>query len=95
LQARLLAAYDTAGIKYENKFPEYKPHVTLAWAEDNIEEHRIPTVEWGAHEMVLWGGDEGDRRVIVTFPFSLKTAAMSKRVASRYLGKFWPSGSPP
>lgn len=84
-RANLAAAFDTAGVAYNNKFPDYSPHVTLSYADEMIEEMRIPTVEWGAHEVVLWGGDDGDRKIIVTFPFSLETVhEAGVRVASRY-----------
>lgn len=95
LQQNLKASLKEAGVGFSDKFPEYKPHVTLAWANDNIEDKRIPTVEWGAHELVLWGGDEGDRKLIITFPFSLKVASMPKRVIARYVGKSSLRGSPP
>ena len=95
LQQNLKESLNAAGVPFEDKFPEYKPHVTLAWNATAIDDKRIPTVEWGAHELVLWGGDEGDRRVVITFPFSHKTAALSKRVGARYVGKSPPWGSPP
>jgi 2'-5' RNA ligase len=87
LQAKLRASYDAAGIEYSKRFPEYKPHVTLSYSEKEVEERRIPTVEWGAHECVLWGGDEGDRRLIMSFPFSIETLPppIEERVAQRYI----------
>lgn len=94
MRVKLCASYDEAGVAYDKKFPEYKPHVTLGWADAEIEERRIPTVEWGAHELVLWGGDSGDRRVILTFPMSLKITA-SRRVVARYVGKSLLRDSPP
>ena len=75
----LKQAFDEAGVDYSKKYPVYKPHVTLSYAKEPIQGIEIPTVEWGAHELVLWGGDSGDRRLIVNLPFSLKD-----RVASRY-----------
>jgi hypothetical protein len=95
LQQNLKASLQAAGVEFEDKFPEYKPHVTLAWADDNIEDKRIPIVEWGAHELVLWGGDDGDRKLIITFPFSLKVASLPKRVLARYVGKSSLRDSPP
>lgn len=91
LRENLVEALDEAGVEFNNKFPEYKPHVTLAYAPEAIEEFRIPTIEWGAHEIVMWGGDEGDGRLTVTFPLALKApkavaaAALSQRVAERFM----------
>lgn len=83
LRDALWAALDDAGIEYNKKFPEFKPHVTLAYApeeevsqllagDDDELESEFPLVEWGAHELVLWGGDSGDGRLVVNFPFSME-----------------------
>lgn len=77
LQAELRGALDEVGIEYSKRFPEFKPHVTVGYSKDRSvyeqsrAEREFAPVEWGVHELVLWGGDEGDRRLIVTFPFSL------------------------
>lgn len=83
LHARLSRAFDEDGIEYSKKYPEYKPHVTLAYHDEDVPERRIPKVEWGAHEVVIWGGDEGDRGVAVTFPLLL-----SSKIASRVMQRF-------
>jgi 2'-5' RNA ligase len=91
LRQNLVDALTDAGVDFNNKFPDYKPHVTLAYAPEAVEEFRIPTIEWGAHEIVMWGGDEGDGRLTVTFPLALKArdsvtaAAMPRRVAERFM----------
>lgn len=85
LRSNLSAAFEASGIDFSKRYPDYKPHVTVAYAEDEIDEVRIPTVEWGAHELVLWGGDDGDGRLIVTFPFSLDAShEIAGRVAKRF-----------
>lgn len=89
-RAALVAAFEDADIYYNNKFPIFRPHVTLSMAPKAVEEFRIPTIEWGAHEIVLWGGDEGDRKLSVTFPLSLhpserKVATMVQRVVGRFI----------
>lgn len=76
LRDRLLRVLNKAKIEYSKKFPEYRPHVTLGYGKDLAALDYIPmhipsTITWGAQELVLWGGDKGDNRVIVTFPFSL------------------------
>lgn len=84
LRRKLESSFKERGVFFSEKYPTYKPHVTLSYSENEIEEFTIPTLEWGAHELVLWGGDEGDRRLIITFPFSMsdKTA---NGVMRRYL----------
>lgn len=83
LRDALWAALDDAGIEYNKKFPEFKPHVTLAYTqEEGFEiDQEFPLVEWGAHELVLWGGDSGDGRLVVTFPFSLEQTKVAVRRA--------------
>lgn len=78
LRAKLVKAYEDAGVTYDKKFPVYKPHLTLAYIEPGEEAQKaqdldltIPTIEWGVGEIVLWGGDDGDERLVVTFPFAL------------------------
>jgi 2'-5' RNA ligase len=75
----LKASFDAKGVGYSKKFPVFKPHVTLSYSDQPFEDREIHPIEWGAHELVVWGGDRGDRRVVVTLPFSLVD-----RVASRY-----------
>lgn len=87
LRDNLVAGLDGAGIEFNKKYPSYRPHVTVAYSPEAVEEFRIPTIEWGAHEIVMWGGDEGDRKLTVTFPLALSPSnvtAMARRVASRF-----------
>jgi len=77
---KLTQAFKDADIPYDDKFPEYKPHTTLAYDPDPSTEVDldIPEVSWGAHELVLWGADRGTGRLVVKFPLSLpqgKTAS--------------------
>lgn len=90
LRANLADHFKDAGVEFSRKFPKYRPHVTLAYAPEAVEEFRIPTIEWGAHEVVLWGGDEGDQKLTVNFPFALSHSvtatelAMTHRVVERF-----------
>jgi 2'-5' RNA ligase len=72
-------AFDAKHVGYSKKFPEFKPHVTLSYADKPYEAELPIPIEWGAHELVVWGGDRGDRRVVVHLPFTLVD-----RVACRY-----------
>lgn len=74
LRDRLVKSFEVGQVAFDNTYPQFKPHVTLAYADTELEdEERIPTtIEWGAHELVLWGGDDGDKKLTATFPFTLK-----------------------
>jgi 2'-5' RNA ligase len=83
-RAEMKAALDAAKIKYSNNFPDYKPHVTLAYDKEMEGgfTQDIPTVSWGVTEMLLWGSNRGTGRLVVKFPFSLpgtKTANVLQR----------------
>lgn len=73
----LCTAFDQVELDYSKKFPEYKPHVTLAWADEQPEDQSIPTIEWGAHELCIWGGNSGEGRVLIHMPFSVMGRAAS------------------
>lgn len=75
----LKASFDAQGVEYSKKYPEFKPHVTLSYAPEPYEAELPVSVEWGANELVVWGGNRGDRRVVIHLPFSL-----TDRVANRY-----------
>lgn len=89
-RARLVERFEDSGVNYNRKYPTYRPHVTLSYAPEAFEEVRVPTIEWGAHDVMLWGGDEGDEKLTVTFPFALTASvtagerATARRVAERF-----------
>lgn len=62
-------ACDNEHVEYSQKFPTYKPHVTLSYSPDNLEGTDIDPIIWTVDNMVLWGGDHGDGRLATTFEF--------------------------
>lgn len=77
----LRSTFDRHEVEYSKKWPEYKPHVTLAYSPTPIEDRAIPSLEWGCTELLLCGGEEADQRISVNFPLAL---SLSQRVARRY-----------
>jgi 2'-5' RNA ligase len=79
-QFRLRNAFDQDGIPYSKKFPEYKPHVTLSYAEapleENVDQTIEPYLEWGAHSVTLWAGQNGDEGLSCELAF--KTPHVNK-----------------
>ena len=58
LRGALTAAFDAAGVPYDKKYPDYKPHITLAYlrgAERALPDMNLPSLEWGAGELVPGG----------------------------------------
>jgi 2'-5' RNA ligase len=74
LHEKLKAAFDAAGVPYSKKYPEFKPHVTLAYDHDaEAEPFQAPLpglCAWVANELVIWGGENGNK-VSIHLPFIL------------------------
>jgi len=68
LNKKLKKAFDKEKIDYMKTFKDFKPHMTLAFAQDEIKDIKIDPVEFYVHELVLWCGDDGDDRFFITFP---------------------------
>lgn len=70
LREKLAKKFDKDGIEFSKLHPDYKPHVTLAYSEDEPEDVSFEPLEFVVSEVVLWGGDHGDDRIFVTFPLA-------------------------
>ncbi len=69
LREQLAKEFDKAKIDFSKTFKDYKPHITLSYNDEEIDEFDIdPIAEFVVQEIVLWGGDHGDDRIFVTFP---------------------------
>lgn len=68
LNEKIKKEFDKQDIYYSKVFKDYKPHITLAYADKEIEEFEIDPIEFSVQEIILWGGDMGDDRVFITFP---------------------------
>lgn len=61
---KLLAeSMDKAGAKYSKKYPEFKPHVTLASSDEESSDTSITPLTWTVSEIILWGGEEDGNRI--------------------------------
>lgn len=75
LQQALKEAFDDEGVPFNNKFPDFKPHVTLSYAKESIEDFVLKRpVVWQATGISLWGGDNGEDVISVSFPFDAPAA---------------------
>jgi 2'-5' RNA ligase len=69
LHKKLAKEFDKQKIDFKKTFKDYKPHITLAYSEDEHDDFKIdPAIEFIVNEVVLWGGDSGDDRIFITFP---------------------------
>lgn len=67
LNDKLKKKFDKVGIEYSKKFKEYKPHITLAYADEEIDESKFDTIKFEVNNLVLWAGDYGNNRLFIDF----------------------------
>lgn len=60
--------FDKQNIEYSKLFRTFKPHITLAYNDEEIKEIKIDPVKFVVQDIVLWAGDHGDDRMFITFP---------------------------
>lgn len=88
IRKKLKRAFDSKGIEYNNKFPEYKPHVTLSYSKKKPKHIRLPKTQWQVNEIAIYGGDSCDEKIFVKLPLGLKIierkAAYIDQLASLY-----------
>lgn len=65
---KLRRKFKKEDIEFDTTFKDYKPHITLAYADKEIKDIKIDPVEVVVQELVLLGGDHSDSRVFITFP---------------------------
>lgn len=85
IHSSLKAALSKYGVPFSNKYPEYKPHVTMSYVREESPgfsfNSELPDVlPISVHELTLWGGEREGRQLIVTVPLTL---SLEERVASR------------
>jgi len=68
LRKKLANQFDKNNIEYSKVHKEYKPHITLSYAEDKINKIDFHPIEFMVNEVVLWCGDHGDDRLFTVFP---------------------------
>lgn len=63
--------FDKNKIKYDTKFKEYNPHLTLGYTSEEIKDVKFDKIEFQVNEVALYGGDEFKENIFVSFPFCL------------------------
>lgn len=91
LHEALKESLKTHGVWFSEKYPEYKPHVTLSYADEgDANDKTFPKpVTWGAYGLDLYGGNEGMRGPFAHLPFSIppstevKLSSVAHRISDR------------
>lgn len=87
LRKKLADKFDEKKVNYSKKFPEWKAHITLSYADDFIKEFKLDKeIKIPITELVLWAGDEFDNGINVTIPLNLNKISKAQLFAS-LLGK--------
>lgn len=68
IRKQLAYKFDDCKIEYSKLHKDFKPHITLSYADEKIDAFKIDEVEFMIEEIVLWCGDIGNDRLFVTFP---------------------------
>jgi len=76
LNNKIKSAFDEDEVEYSKLFKDYKPHITLSYHDEEIKSSKIEPVEFMVHEIVIFGGNNGDDKFCVTIP--LKSSEYKK-----------------
>lgn len=75
LRNSLIEEFTTLGVPFSNKYPDFKPHVSVAFVKDDgFGSYSSPMdgpLTWTASEIIIWGGNKNDELVSINCPFSL------------------------
>ena len=85
LREELAKSLGDAKVDFAKNFPDYKPHVTLSYADEAPKPQKFSPLKWEVYELILWGGDSGEDRVTVRVP--LRHGHLSLKVAQRFLAR--------
>lgn len=64
-RAELMAELDAAGVFYDTKFPDFKPHVTVSYCDSAVPDAPMEPTVWTVGSIAVWGGDSGRDRLAV------------------------------
>ena len=96
LHKKIKKAFKKHKIEFMSTFKDYKPHVTLSYNENEVNDFKVEPEEFLVDNIVLWSGDMGlnEKDIFITFPLEKKTKKTSSvihkvdffhKMASRYL----------
>src|SRR5512135_1733546 len=61
MRERLIQLLEKNKVEYSKRHPQYKPHVTLSYAQESLQPQTIAPVRWPAQWLTGWGGEEADQ----------------------------------
>jgi 2'-5' RNA ligase len=86
LRKKIQNAFDADKIKYDKKFPDYKPHITLGYSKDKPpKNNKFPKVDFAISQLSLYCGDTADTRLFINFPFTINKTSKLDLLSSSFL----------
>lgn len=86
LRNKISKAFDDDKIKYDKKFPDYKPHITLGFSQEKFPKHtKFPKVDFAISQLALYCGDTTDTKLFINFPFTINKTSQLSLFSGRFL----------
>lgn len=85
LREKIRQCFDDSKIKYNNEFPDYKPHITLGYSKDKPKNVKFPKLEFTISQIALYAGDTADTKLFINFPLTITKSAKLNIFANIYL----------
>ncbi len=67
---KLAKKFDKEKISFRKNF-DFNPHITLSYSDDKPSKEKFDKIEFAINDIVLWGGDDGEDKLFITFPLNL------------------------
>lgn len=67
LNDKIKEKLDKNDIEYSKEFKEFRPHITLAYADEEIKKFEIEPLHFDVTSLTLWAGDYGNNRLFIDF----------------------------
>lgn len=62
---------DNENLAFSKKWPEYKPHLTLAYSKEEMKDKKIDPIKWKATELSFWAGEDMVNSLYISIPLGL------------------------
>ena len=73
LRKEIAKAFDKNKIKFSKRHPDFNPHVTLSYSDDDTDDVKLKEpIVWMVNKLVLWGGDSDTDGINVDIPLGGK-----------------------
>ena len=88
LQKKIKKHLEMQKIKFSDTYPIYRPHITLSYSPDKIDDFKISKTEWQVNEICLYCGDSDNEKLYVSFLFNVKRLKKSAAYVNDFV-KIW------